>query len=50
MSQEGYKNPAAKEINIFMEENETMKNSRDSANFIIRKLDEGGWIDIETTN
>jgi len=38
------------QVNIFMEENETMKNSRDSANFIIRKLDECGWIDIETTN
>lgn len=38
------------EDNIFVEDNETIKNSRDQANFILRKLDECGWIDIETTN
>jgi len=37
------------EKNIFQEEDESVKTSREEANFIIRKLEECGWIGIETT-
>ncbi len=36
------------EKNIFLEEENNLKNSRDNANFIIRRLKDYGWIDIET--
>lgn len=35
--------------NLFYEEEETVKTSRDKANLIIRRLYECGWIDLETT-
>ena len=35
---------------IFSEEDSTVKNSREEANFILRKFEECGWIDIETTS
>jgi hypothetical protein len=38
------------EKNVFIEEESNLKNSRDNSNFIIRKLKECGWIDIEITS
>jgi hypothetical protein len=35
---------------IFSEEDSTIKSSREEANFILRRLEECGWIDIETTS
>lgn len=35
---------------LFAEEDDTVKSSREEANFILRRLEECGWIDIETTN
>lgn len=35
--------------NIFDDEDESVKSSREEANFIIRKFSECGWIDLETT-
>ncbi|ABR48309.1 hypothetical protein Amet_2150 [Alkaliphilus metalliredigens QYMF] len=37
------------EVELFQDEDVTVKSAREEANFIIRKLDECGWIDIETT-
>jgi hypothetical protein len=39
-----------KEADIFQEEDSNVRTVREKANFIIRKLEECGWIDIETTN
>lgn len=38
------------EESIFKDEEEVISGARNSANFIIRKLNECGWIDIETNN
>ena len=35
---------------IFSDEDETIKDSREEAGFILRRLEECGWIHIETTN
>lgn len=35
---------------IFSEEDSTIKSSREEANFILRRLEECGWVDIETTS
>ncbi|WP_249168616.1 Wadjet anti-phage system protein JetA family protein [Alkaliphilus sp. B6464] len=37
------------EVDLFEDEDASIKSSRDEANFIIRKLKDCGWIDIETT-
>ena len=38
------------EVGIFQEEDANLSTVREEANFIIRKLEECGWIDMETTN
>lgn len=35
---------------IFTEDDSSIKSSREEANFILRKFEDCGWIDIETTN
>lgn len=37
------------EVGIFQDEDSNIKSIREEANFVIRKLEECGWIDIETT-
>ncbi len=36
--------------NVFIEDEEVISGARNRANMVIRKLDECGWIDIETNN